>query len=207
MSYSLTSKRQVTIPLQICEHLGIGPGREIDYITLEDGRVIGDWKMEGQEHLEEVDGRNYARKPWRWVDAMILVDANVLIDIVVAESAWAVWSQEKLMAASNESLAINFVIYAEIAPCFTKKTELDSFLSDLSVRTLSISDHAAYIASRAHQAYRQAGGQRPSTLPDFFIGAHAETSGFRLLTRDPKRIRTYFPRVELVCPTEGASFS
>ena len=40
MSYSLTSKRQVTVPLQICEHLGIGPGREIDYVTLEDGRVV-----------------------------------------------------------------------------------------------------------------------------------------------------------------------
>jgi bifunctional DNA-binding transcriptional regulator/antitoxin component of YhaV-PrlF toxin-antitoxin module len=40
MGYALTSKRQVTIPLQICEHLGIGPGREIDYLTLEDGRVV-----------------------------------------------------------------------------------------------------------------------------------------------------------------------
>jgi bifunctional DNA-binding transcriptional regulator/antitoxin component of YhaV-PrlF toxin-antitoxin module len=40
MGYALTSKRQVTIPLQICEHLGIGPGREIDYLTLDDGRVV-----------------------------------------------------------------------------------------------------------------------------------------------------------------------
>jgi bifunctional DNA-binding transcriptional regulator/antitoxin component of YhaV-PrlF toxin-antitoxin module len=39
MGYALTSKRQVTIPLKICEQLGIGPGREIDYITGEDGRV------------------------------------------------------------------------------------------------------------------------------------------------------------------------
>jgi bifunctional DNA-binding transcriptional regulator/antitoxin component of YhaV-PrlF toxin-antitoxin module len=40
MGYALTSKRQVTVPLQICEQLGIGPGREIDYITLTDGRVV-----------------------------------------------------------------------------------------------------------------------------------------------------------------------
>ncbi len=40
MGYALTSKRQVTVPLQVCEHLGIGPGREIDYVTLEDGRVV-----------------------------------------------------------------------------------------------------------------------------------------------------------------------
>ncbi len=40
MSYALTSKRQVTIPLHICEQLGIGPGREIEYVTLNDGRVV-----------------------------------------------------------------------------------------------------------------------------------------------------------------------
>lgn len=40
MGYALTSKRQVTVPLQICNQLGIGPGREIDYATLEDGRIV-----------------------------------------------------------------------------------------------------------------------------------------------------------------------
>lgn len=40
MGYALTSKRQVTVPLQICEQLGIGPGREIEYVTLVDGRVV-----------------------------------------------------------------------------------------------------------------------------------------------------------------------
>jgi AbrB family looped-hinge helix DNA binding protein len=39
VGYALTSKRQVTIPIQICEQLGIGPGREIEYVTLDDGRV------------------------------------------------------------------------------------------------------------------------------------------------------------------------
>jgi bifunctional DNA-binding transcriptional regulator/antitoxin component of YhaV-PrlF toxin-antitoxin module len=40
MGYALTSKRQVTVPLQICNQLGIGPGQEIDYATLADGRVV-----------------------------------------------------------------------------------------------------------------------------------------------------------------------
>jgi predicted nucleic acid-binding protein len=41
---------------------------------------------------------------------------------------------------------------------------------------------------------------RSSTLPDFFIGAHAAAEGCSLLTRDPVRVRTYFPQVTLIAP-------
>jgi len=52
----------------------------------------------------------------------------------------------------------------------------------------------------AFLAYRRRGGQRHAPLPDFYIGAHAAVANFRLLTRDPKRYRTYFPTVELIAP-------
>jgi predicted nucleic acid-binding protein len=129
---------------------------------------------------------------------VILVDASVLIDIVVATSEWTGWSQGQLAAASADGIAINFVIYAEIAPCFARKTDLDGFLHDFAIHLLPITDDAAYLASTAHQAYRDAGGQRAAALPDFFIGAHASVAGLDLLTRDPKRIRTYFPQVTLI---------
>ncbi len=131
---------------------------------------------------------------------MILVDANVLIDIVVFETEWTSWSQAQLGAASAQGAAINFVIYAEVAPCFSTQSELDTFLNDFAISVLPISEDAAYLASTAHQLYRQSGGQRIATLPDFFIGAHALASKLKLVTRDPARFRTYFPAVKLVTP-------
>ncbi len=131
---------------------------------------------------------------------MILVDANVLIDVVVQPSTWTQWSRQRLIEGSATGLAINLVVYAEIAPCFTDKPAIDLFLSDLAIQTIAMSENGAYLAARAHQAYRKSGGQRLTTLPDFFIGAHASDSKLALLTRDPKRIRTYFPDVVLIAP-------
>ena len=35
---------------------------------------------------------------------------------------------------------------------------------------------------------------------DFFIGAHAQAEGWKLLTRDAPRYKTYFPKLQLICP-------
>jgi predicted nucleic acid-binding protein len=38
------------------------------------------------------------------------------------------------------------------------------------------------------------------TLPDFFIGAHAQIMGWSLATADESRFKTYFPSVPLRTP-------
>jgi len=43
-------------------------------------------------------------------------------------------------------------------------------------------------------------GGRTSPLPNFYIGAHAAIEGMTLLTRDARRYRAYYPKLELVCP-------
>jgi hypothetical protein len=48
--------------------------------------------------------------------------------------------------------------------------------------------------------YRRRGGAKTRVLPDFLIGAHAAVEGWPLLTRDAGRIRTYFPRLEVIAP-------
>jgi predicted nucleic acid-binding protein len=59
---------------------------------------------------------------------------------------------------------------------------------------------APFLAGKAFQRYRTAGGTRTGVLPDFFIGAHAAIEVWPLLTRDAGRYRSYFPKVTLIAP-------
>jgi len=69
------------------------------------------------------------------------------------------------------------------------------------LQRLPLPYEAAWPATQAFAVYRGRGGTRASPLPDFYIGAHAEVEGLILLTRDPARYRTYFPKVALICPS------
>jgi hypothetical protein len=59
---------------------------------------------------------------------------------------------------------------------------------------------ALFLAGKAFQRYRRAGGARTGVLADFFIGAHAAITASPLITRDMGRYRTYFPTIELITP-------
>lgn len=132
---------------------------------------------------------------------MILIDSNILFDILSEDPVWYPWSSEALTAAAFESeLAINPVIYAEVSARFNTPEEFEEMFPSDEFRRLPLPYAAAFIAGKAQLAYRRRGGSRLSTLPDFFIGAHAAIAGYRLLTRDTRRFRQYFPSVELIAP-------
>lgn len=131
---------------------------------------------------------------------MVLVDANVLLDIITADPQWFAWSAEKLERAVKQGLAINAVIYAEFAASFRREEELEEALALAELERLVLPYEAAFRAGHAFVEYRRKGGSRRSPLPDFFIGAHAEVEGLTLLTRDAARYRTYFPKLKLIAP-------
>ena len=131
---------------------------------------------------------------------MILVDTNVLLDIYKADSIWMPWSLKHLHQAKPRQLAINMVVYAELAGHPAEPVNLDGFLDTLGIQVLELSRPAARLAGLAFRQYRQRGGTNTGVLPDFFIGAHAQADGYQLLTRDAGRYKTYFPKIKLICP-------
>ena len=131
---------------------------------------------------------------------MILVDTNVLLDIYRADAIWMPWSLQQLQQAKPGQLALNMVVYAELAGHPAEPANLDEFLEILGIKMLELSRPAARLAGLAFRSYRQRGGTKTGVLPDFFIGAHAQAEGYKLLTRDAGRYKTYFPKIKLICP-------
>jgi len=132
---------------------------------------------------------------------MILLDANVILDIWDRDPAWFIWSRDQLRDLSLvDELTINAIVYAEISARFPTSAALDEKLESLGVIVLSIPRRAAFLAGQAFVQYRRLGGTKGNVLPDFFIGAHAAVLGCPLLTRDTRRYAAYFPSVRLIAP-------
>ncbi|MBP2557880.1 putative nucleic acid-binding protein [Neorhizobium galegae] len=130
-----------------------------------------------------------------------LVDTNVLIDVFHTRSAFTEWSTEQLaVAQTNGPLLINPLIYAEMAAGYATSEALESALAPSLFRREDLPWEAAYAAGHAFLQYRRLGGDKRSPLPDFYIGAHAMVKGYRLLSRDVARYRTYFPLISIISP-------
>jgi predicted nucleic acid-binding protein len=132
---------------------------------------------------------------------VILVDTNVLLDVVENDPEWADWSQDQLDALSlQDRLCINPVIYAELSIAFARIEELDHVLEEGALELLEIPREALFLAAKAFVRYRRRRGSKRNVLPDFLVGAHAAVAGMPILTRDVRRYRFYFPRVEVIHP-------
>ncbi len=132
---------------------------------------------------------------------MVLVDSNVLLDVLSEDPRWGPWADAAIRReARSGPVVINPVIYAEISVKFSRMADLDALLAPVEIERMPIPFEAAFLAGKAFQTYRGRHGAKTSPLPDFFIGAHAAVSGYRLITRDVARYRTYFPTVVLIAP-------
>lgn len=130
---------------------------------------------------------------------MILVDTSVIADILTRDPEWFAWSSAQLEQWADQGpVAYDAMVFAELAVKFDTQQELEHRLSAFTHLPLPLT--AAFQAGKAFEKYRRAGGKRARPRPDFFVGAHAYVAHLPLLTRDPRRVRSFFPSVRLITP-------
>jgi hypothetical protein len=131
----------------------------------------------------------------------ILIDSNVLLDVMTEDARWFSWAAATIeRAADRFRLVVNPVIYAEVSNHYSQIEDLDRALPKTMFDREAIPYEAAFLAGKSFVTYRRRGGSKQSPLADFFIGAHAAVAGYRLMTRDATRYRTYFPKLALIAP-------
>lgn len=128
----------------------------------------------------------------------VLIDRNVILDIMSEDPQWSAAALEHW--ANTSRLVINAIVYAEVSLRYSRIADLELALPNGMIEREAIPYEAAFLAGKAFLADRRRGGTKFSPLPDFFIGAHAAIAGYRLLTREVARYRTYFPGLQLIAP-------
>lgn len=131
----------------------------------------------------------------------ILVDSSVLLDLFTNDPDWADWSEGILdKYGQTNTLFINSIIYTEVSIGFNRIEEVETALDQAGINVLEMPREALFLAGKVFLNYRRRKGNKHSTLPDFYIGAHAIVSTFGLITRDITRFQTYFPDLHLISP-------
>jgi predicted nucleic acid-binding protein len=130
-----------------------------------------------------------------------LIDTNILLDVLEQRQQWSAWVYRQFeRLAEDGDLIINQIIYGEASVPYATLAAFDEILPSEFIKREDFPWEAAFAAGKIHKRYRSGGGQKLSTLPDFLIGAHAAAKGYRILTRDAARFRTYFPSVDVIAP-------
>lgn len=131
----------------------------------------------------------------------IFVDSCVLLDIFNDDDSWCDWSSKTLFNLSKDNqLAINIIIFTEIAFNFDSPNKLTKVLELLAIEILDIPVEVGFNVSRVFKKYRKNKGDKKSPMPDFYIGEHANHLKIPLVTRDLARFKTYQPKLKIISP-------
>lgn len=130
------------------------------------------------------------------------IDTNILIKALSPEAEHHEWSVEQL--ASRKALGpavIPDVVYCEFTIGMPDQESVDAAVAELALERFLTPDAALFRAGRAFMKYKAVNkGTKTGVLPDFIIGAIAETMGVPLLTTNPSDFRGYFDNLEIICP-------
>ena len=128
-------------------------------------------------------------------------DSNVVLDLVNPTPLWFEWSRRWFTSCGEHgAMIVNAVVLAEASARIERFSDVIAMMNGTGLIFEAIPMEAAHLAGQAHFEYRRSGGRRERVLPDFLIGAHAAAKGYRILSRDRTRYRTYFPNIDIIAP-------
>jgi predicted nucleic acid-binding protein len=102
---------------------------------------------------------------------MMLVDANVLLDIFTADPVWLVWSRDALARALlTRDTVINPIIYSEVSMAFRRPEELTPSWRLLASAKLHFPMRPPFRPARHFSPTAGAAERRPPRFPIFLSG-------------------------------------
>jgi len=113
------------------------------------------------------------------------------------------WCRARYEAAAleNPPVVMSDMVYCEVSMGMDSRAATDEALAKLAIERVGYSDDVLFRAGRAFLRYKENGGKACNVLPDFLIGALAEWDASPIVTRDDKKIRSYFPSVARIHPS------
>ncbi len=132
---------------------------------------------------------------------MIAIDSSVLIDLLAGDDAAAEGAEASLREClSAGPVAVCDVVLAEVTTALRDGAEVLGVLEEMGLSFHATEAKAAVRAGEMQRRYRQRGGKRQRTVPDFLVGAHALLQCNALITRDAGFFRDYFKGLKVIVP-------
>jgi len=132
---------------------------------------------------------------------VIAIDSSVIIDLLANDARTAEGAEASLrQSLTNGPVVVCDVVLAEITTALRDGAEALGVLEEMGIAFLAVEARSAVRAGEMQRRYRQRGGLRQRTVPDFIVGAHALLQCSALITRDAGFFRDYFKGLKLIVP-------
>jgi predicted nucleic acid-binding protein len=132
---------------------------------------------------------------------MVAIDSSVLIDLLAGDDAAAEGAEASLREClSAGPVAVCDVVLAEVTTALRDGAEVLGVLEEMGLSFHATEAKAAVRAGEMQRRFRQRGGKRQRTVPDFLVGAHALLQCNALITRDAGFFRDYFKGLKVIVP-------
>ena len=132
---------------------------------------------------------------------MIAIDSSVLIDLLAGDATASESADASLRGALGIGpVVVCDIVLAEITTALKNGAESLDALEAMGIGYLPLEARSAIRAGEMQRRYRQRGGKRDRTIPDFLVGAHAMLQCSALITRDGGFFRDYFKGLKVIVP-------